>query len=65
MRIQCSGCNATVDLYEGALDECPVCDTTHNFRTTEHNIRKPRSNRSELERLNRAELDRIESLIYQ
>ena len=32
MRIICKGCGSTIDLYEGALDECPICDTTHNFK---------------------------------
>lgn len=32
MRLICKGCGSTVDLYEGALEDCPLCDTTHNFK---------------------------------
>ena len=31
MRSQCKGCGATIDLYQGVLDACPMCDTIHTF----------------------------------
>ena len=59
MRSQCKGCGATIDLYQGVLDACPMCDTIHTFNAP---APKPRATHASMTKAQRYEADRKASL---
>ena len=52
-------CGATIDLYQGVLDACPMCDTIHTFNAP---APKPRATHASMTKAQRYEADRKASL---
>jgi hypothetical protein len=62
MRLICKGCGSTVDLYEGALEDCPLCDTTHNFKRRTTVLRDTYRDRNATDHVGNVDDETVESL---